>query len=167
MHANIRFGYMFYTTDEMVQQTDAILPVGNVKGENQDVSDDLKAIDPDRLHEQVNEVKRRAHELGVVARFLPDLSRDEIQLQYEDDEYSYVNKCFHPWMALRVNPYGLVYPCSMNVEMGNVREEPLTTIWNGPKYIEFRKQLKQEGLFPKCAKCCVLTNKMWDYLPRV
>ena len=166
-NANLRFGYLFYTTEEMIQQTEAILPVGQVKGEDQDVADELKAIDPDRLYEQVCQVKRRADELGVVARVLPDLNHEQLQRQYKDDSFSYVNKCFLPWYALRVNPYGVVYPCSMNVEMGNIRNEHLSAIWNGPKYVAFRKRLKQERLFPKCAKCCALTNKMWDYLPKV
>lgn len=167
VNASLRFGYLFYTTNEMIEQTDAILPIGHVKGENQDVPDQLKAVDPDRLYRQVCEVREKAARQHVPTRFFPDLDRSEIRRRFEDDNYSYVNKCFQPWFAVRVNPYGVVYPCSMNVEMGNVRSQPLSAIWNNQKYIDFRRELKNVKLFPKCAKCCALTNKLWDYLPKV
>jgi radical SAM protein with 4Fe4S-binding SPASM domain len=113
----------------------------------------------------VAQTKRRAAQLGVPARFLPDLNRDEIGRRFEDDDHAYVNKCFYPWYAIRINPYGVVYPCAMNIDMGNLRTESLARIWNSPKYIQFRQKLSDVRLFPKCAKCCALTNKVWDYLP--
>lgn len=99
--------------------------------------------------------------------FSPNLRKSEIYRRFMDDSYSYVDKCFYPWYEIRINPYGVVYPCSMNVDMGDLRKKPLSKIWNNQKYIGFRKALKENKLFPKCKKCCKLNNKIWDYLPKL
>lgn len=165
--ANIGYGHLFYTTDEMARQTATVLQIGHTKGENQNVPDELKNVDPEALHNEIIRVKRYAKRKGVIATFCPDLKRDEIKRRYFDDTFSFANKCFYPWYAIRINPYGAVYPCSMNITMGNIREVLLHNIWNNEKYVSFRKTLKKKKLFPKCAKCCKLNNKLWKYLPKL
>lgn len=163
--ASISFGYLFYTTDEMIEQTNMILHVGSAKGEDQDISNELKAVDAQKLYEEVSQVKEYAGKIGVKATFEPDLKGDEIKRRFYDDTYAYVDKCFYPWYGTRVNPYGVVYPCSMNVSLGNIRQTPLYQIWNNKAYVDFRCSLKEHKLFPKCVKCCKLNNKLWNYLP--
>jgi MoaA/NifB/PqqE/SkfB family radical SAM enzyme len=38
--------------------------------------------------------------------------------------------------------------------MGDVREQSLEEIWNGPKFVNLRKKLLQHGIFPVCRRCC-------------
>jgi MoaA/NifB/PqqE/SkfB family radical SAM enzyme len=163
--ASINYGYLFYTTKEMIDQTNSVIQMGSAKGEDQDVDDALKDVNANSLREEVDHVRSYARETGVDVRFQPDLKGSQILRRFHDDQFVYVNKCFYPWYALRINPYGEVYPCSINIEMGNLREMGLAEIWNGEKYIWFRKKLKGEKLFPKCVKCCKLDNKLWRYLP--
>ena len=89
----------------------------------------------------------------------------ELHEHFFNDEHAYVNHCFHPWHSMRINPYGEVYPCPMNVLMGHVRENKISDIWNNNNYINFRRELRSVGIWPKCTKCCVLTNKLNDKLP--
>ena len=40
---------------------------------------------------------------------------EEIRRRFEDPDYAFVEKCFYPWKSARVNPYGNVYSCSIDV----------------------------------------------------
>jgi len=162
---DINFGYLFYTTKEMTEKTNKILRMENIKDEDQDVKDSLKKVDIKKLEEEIEKIKQKEKTLGIKATFQPPLKGEEIHLRFNDDSAAYATKCFLPWYKTIVNPYGNVYPCSMNILMGNIRDDSLSNIWNNDKYVNFRKSLKQNKLFPKCVKCCALTNKLWSYLP--
>ena len=162
---DINFGYLFYTTDSMIQRTNEIFKMGDAKDEDQDIADYLKKVDVGELEPEIEKIKQKEKTLGIKATFQPPLKGREIYRRFYDDSFSYTTKCFLPWYGVRVNPYGDVYPCSMNVLMGNIRNETLGSIWNNERYVGFRKSLKKNKLFPKCVKCCVLTNKLWSYLP--
>lgn len=162
---DMNFGYLFYTTDEMIQKTNKIFKMEGAKAEDQDVSDYLKKVDVEKLKTEIEKIKRKEKSLGIKATFQPPLKGNEIYRRFYDDSFAYTNKCFFPWYGVRINPYGDVYPCSMNVVMGNIKDNRLGDIWNNEKYIEFRRSLKHNKLFPKCIKCCVLNNKLWSFLP--
>jgi radical SAM protein with 4Fe4S-binding SPASM domain len=61
-----------------------------------------------------------------------------------------------------VSPYGEVFPCvplsMVNAVMGNIKDNSLQSIWNGSKYIDFRRKLKNSKLLPICSKCCTVNN---------
>lgn len=162
--ASLDLGYMFYTTENMLQRTDELLPHGSVKAEDQNLPDELRDVDAEQLWNEICRARVRADELGVRLNFQPDLKREELDRWFTDDQYFFVKKCFYPWYAVRVNPYGAVYPCSLNLEMGNVRDDSLKSIWNGEEYVRFRKGLRTQRLLPRCAKCCKLCNRLWDWL---
>jgi radical SAM protein with 4Fe4S-binding SPASM domain len=68
-----------------------------------------------------------------------------------------------------MNPYGDIFPCSLQTVMGNVLEEPLQSIWNSERYITFRRSLRSQGRFAQCARCCALSRRDWAarLLPRL
>jgi radical SAM protein with 4Fe4S-binding SPASM domain len=67
-------------------------------------------------------------------------------------------RCRFPWDAVGICPNGDVTPCPdfPDVVVGNVKEQPLPQIWNGPRYREFRQKLAERGRFPICTTCCHL-----------
>ena len=164
---NIHYGYLFYTTKEMEDNTNKIFPIGLSKDEDQNVEESLKQIDTVSLQREINRINEKALDCGMRVSFQPPLKGRDIERRFYDDSFTYTDKCFYPWYAVRVNPYGEVYPCSMGVNMGNIRQKKLNKIWNGDEYTRFRKALKKHKLFPKCNKCCVLNDKLWSYLPRI
>lgn len=164
---NVNYGYLFYSTKEMEEATAQIFSKDRVKSEDQDVPQYLKQVDPKLIEREIEKIREKAKRQGISVNFQPNLKGQEIYRRFHDDSFAYVNKCFYPWYALRVNPYGAVYPCSMNVYVGNVKDEPLKTLWNNARYVRFRRTLIRKGLFPACVKCCVLNNKLWTYLPTV
>jgi radical SAM protein with 4Fe4S-binding SPASM domain len=77
------------------------------------------------------------------------------------------HRCFYPWLNMRVDPFGNVYPCSVDVRLGSLRSSSARDVWNGEEYRSFRKALKKADLFPMCARCCALGNRLWNKLPNL
>lgn len=68
--------------------------------------------------------------------------------------------CFRPFEMLTVNPAGLVGACSDDLyfrePMGNANEQPILSIWNGPRWTEMRRRLLagDRAAYPAtCAGC--------------
>ncbi|MBN2053302.1 radical SAM protein [bacterium] len=87
----------------------------------------------------------------------------QVPVQYIMDHYAGrvdLSKyyCHSPWAKVEISPYGDVYPC-LEYVAGNIREEPFMKIWNGTRFREFRRRLKQKGLFKACQGCCNMEIK--------
>lgn len=71
--------------------------------------------------------------------------------------------CFMPWFYLEVLPNGDVIPCNhagTEMVMGNVLTQTFRNIWNGKKYVEFRKHCKPPS-FTMCHNCwCFLDTNV-------
>lgn len=61
-------------------------------------------------------------------------------------------KCNAPWVSAVVEADGSVRPCFFHPSLGNIREQPLTEILNGPSGIHFRKTLDMDAN-PTCMRC--------------
>jgi hypothetical protein len=42
----------------------------------------------------------------------------------------------------------------IRVEVGDLNQSSLEEIWNGEKYVDMRKRLVENGIFPVCRRCC-------------
>jgi len=67
-------------------------------------------------------------------------------------------KCFEPWRALTIYWDGTVVPCCNDfdsaIELGNVKNSTIKSIWNGEKMQGFRKQhLKDKSSIDLCKLC--------------
>jgi radical SAM protein with 4Fe4S-binding SPASM domain len=165
---NVGFSYMYYVSDEMEKKTAEILQVESAKGEDYRMPEALKLIDPEVIRQQMAEVAEKERQYNIKAGFFPPLTPEEAKLRYTDDRQAYAEKCFYVWNHARINPYGDVYACGpISISMGNVAEQPLKQIWNNDEFKKFRVALRDRRLFPKCAKCCALSNTAWKYLPVV
>ena len=78
-----------------------------------------------------------------------------------EDHRSYYNiddPCRKPWRDIYVATTGEVVPCCTIADpkvmcMGNLFEQSFNDIWNGPKYIAFRKSIRG-GHIPRCCFQC-------------
>jgi len=163
---DVTYGYMFYTSSEAVHMTEEKLKVGTTKKENQILPEYLKKVDADIILSEVKKCVEKSKRYSISLHFMPPLrNKKDVRERFIDVNKSYVNKCFHPWFASRVSPTGDVYPCSIDVRIGNVKDTSFDKLWNSDEYIKFRKLLRKAKLFPKCTKCCALYRKSWSYLP--
>jgi MoaA/NifB/PqqE/SkfB family radical SAM enzyme len=97
--------------------------------------------------------------------FTPDLSADEIHRQYTDDTFTFANKSFEPWLSTRIDPWGQMYPCWIDIHLGDVREHGLLTLWNSSLYRKFRLTIQEKKLLAKCSTCPALSDKTWSNIP--
>lgn len=163
---SVNYGFLFFTDEEAVRKTSHDVSSMGAKDENQILPDELKNVDTDQIEKEIIRTLDLAKELDIYVTFSPPLRGNNIHKYFTEIEYSYCRKCFFPWYSSRISPYGEVYPCSIDISIGNIRSAPFSELWNNSRYIDFRNTLKKKGLFPKCSKCCVLNTKLWDYLPR-
>lgn len=75
--------------------------------------------------------------------------------------------CLKPWLTVFISADGNVKPCDClgltDTVMGNIFKNSFDEIWNNKKYIEFRKDLKQNKIDePVCAEC--RPNTVFDWL---
>ncbi len=162
----VNFAFLFFSSEKAISDTSELIDLAGVKEENQILPDYLKSVDTGLIKEQLDLCVDKGSKYGICVNIMPPLAKDELDKYFNDDSYSYCSKCFFPWYASRINPYGAVYPCSIDYSVGNIRRQPFSTLWNSRTYCNFRRKLKKIGLFPKCKKCCMLNNKLWDLLPR-
>ena len=126
-----------------------------LKPENWNLPESIRNIDVEALADELALVTRMAQQSKVAVSIEMPTSVHEIRKLFYSDSYFANNKCFYPWFAARMNPYGDIYCCLRN-RMGSVRQNSLEAIWNSPQYITFRQQLRRSGLFPECQRCCAL-----------
>ena len=117
------------------------------------VSSEFPPLDVAALREQIAAVKRKSWPFPV--NFYPDLNERDLNLFYDSPRHAFRERCFSRWLRADVLPDGTVSPC-LGLDVGNVRETPLSEIWNGPAFRLFRAELAKRGVFPGCSRCCGL-----------
>jgi MoaA/NifB/PqqE/SkfB family radical SAM enzyme len=71
--------------------------------------------------------------------------------------------CTDPWKLMMVKTDGTVIPAHgrcYNFPVGNLNDRPLAELWNGDRFVEFRRTLLDAGgTLPACARCCGVIGK--------
>lgn len=117
------------------------------------VAADVPPLDAAAVAAQRAEVIARRFPFPV--NFYPPLADADEALFYRDATTVLRRPCFSRWLRLDVLPDGTATPC-LGFAAGNVREKPLTAIWNGSRYRRFRLELAARRRFPGCERCCGL-----------
>ncbi|MCE5300965.1 MAG: radical SAM protein [Spirochaetia bacterium] len=153
-------GLVTYNSEKSSVETRKILG-GSVNGGHGNLSslpEEIIALDKDKMIEAMLELRKRNSSAGLQITFP---SRKAIE-RYSDPLFNEVDYCLYPWARIVISPYGEVFPCipvsMVNYDMGNVKQDSLKDIWNGKKYVEFRRKLKKYKLLPICSKCCTINN---------
>jgi radical SAM protein with 4Fe4S-binding SPASM domain len=111
----------------------------------------------DELETLLAGAAHRAAELGLELR-LPDVPTTQRRRAGE-------RGCDWPWRAAYVGYDGTVQPCCMVMGhqrgvLGNIHEEPLSSIWRGPEYGAFRERLVSDDDPPDiCRGCAVYRHR--------
>ena len=115
-------------------------------------------IQPKILYEEMKKILSRRYVFNV--SFFPDLSLKGLREYYADPSNTlseYKGRCISPWMAAYVLPQGDVRPClNSNYSYGNIKKDRFRDLWNGDKARKFRGLLKENRMFPACARCTEL-----------
>lgn len=111
-------------------------------------------IDPEVLVDKINKVKKIKTKNIDFIMWEPDFTDEEIKNYYLSpfNIKRFYNICLAPYSEAFVYPDGIVWTCP-GLEMGNIKYNKFTDIWNGKKYIFLRKILKELKTFPVCFRC--------------
>lgn len=88
--------------------------------------------------------------------FVPDVAARDVPAYFEQPARTFGHDlCPVAWYFAQIEPDGNVCFCGdfPDYVIGNVREEPFTSVWKGERARAFREKLAKEPL-PICARCC-------------
>ncbi len=114
---------------------------------------DPSEVDLEVFRSELIAVRR---EYGHLATVLPELTDDQLEVFFrKGTEFIGRNRCMVSWFVAQIIASGAVVPYTrcFNMELGNINDEPFMNIWNGKKMRSWRKDIRQHGRFPACARC--------------
>lgn len=85
-------------------------------------------------------------------------------------------RCLFPWRTLSVTWQGEAYPCCLDTNcvfnLGDIKDQPLETVWNGPNWRRLRDSFKNRRLEPLCRSCTIrkpslFTTIAMSFLPEL
>jgi MoaA/NifB/PqqE/SkfB family radical SAM enzyme len=115
-------------------------------------------VDVEALIESKKRITSRRWGFPII--YIPDLEDSDLRRYYsEPGNFFGYGPCISPWMGVELMPNGDVATCRDYPDFitGSILTSRLYEIWNGARYVEFRKALHDAGgTFPGCARCCGL-----------
>ncbi len=118
---------------------------------------DVSVLNSQRIADQMGEMSLLKSPMEL--RFLPDLHPGQVVDYYRNPSEAFgKTRCLVPWLEAEILPSGEVTPCSDRPDliMGNVKNARFSDIWNNDQYQQFRRAMREDGLFPYCSRCCGL-----------
>ena len=118
---------------------------------------DVSVLNSQRIADQMGEMSLLKSPMEL--RFLPDLHPGQVTDYYRNPAEAFgKTRCLVPWLEAEILPSGEVTPCSDRPDliMGNVKKARFSEIWNNDQYQQFRRAMREDGLFPYCSRCCGL-----------
>ncbi len=104
------------------------------------------------------ELQRRAWPFHY--SIVPDVGNANYATYYLEpsNDFGY-SRCAAPFLMTDVLANGDVVTCRdyVDVTVGNIQDAPLLEIWNGKRYVEYRRMMiRHGGRLPQCSRCCGL-----------
>jgi len=118
---------------------------------------DASDMDTEGLIEEIRRV--RQNNIKIPYLLVPDLTENQIRKYFREPANTFgYSRCVSPWYVVEIGPNGDVATCRDYPDYicGNIKEESLPKIFNGPRYKRFRQVLKEHKLLPICGRCCGL-----------
>jgi MoaA/NifB/PqqE/SkfB family radical SAM enzyme len=161
----LNFGYLHFSTPERQQATEEQVGGRILHLKRHELAARVVGVDTAALAARVARIKAGRDGHATAVTFTPDLTAEETHRQYTDATFTFANKCFQPWLATRIDPWGQMYPCWIDIRLGDVREHGFLPLWNSPRYKQFRRAVREHKLVAKCATCPALTDRLWSRVP--
>jgi MoaA/NifB/PqqE/SkfB family radical SAM enzyme len=149
----IGLNHLMFSTPEEVAETVRLIGASDASAIATYVTAD-PGLDIDLVRAKVARLQAKCREKNILFDFRP-----KVHPQLIDNYYSpgakLEGRCLYPFLHARVSFSGKVYFCPfIRVEVGDLSVSSLEEIWNGERYVELRRRLVQNGIFPVCRRCC-------------
>ena len=149
----IGLNHLMYSTPEEVAETVRLIGADDASAIATFVTPD-PGLNISLVREKVTALQEKCRQKNILFDFRP-----KVQPQLIDNYYTpgakLEGRCLYPFLQARVSFSGKVYFCPfIRVEVGDLAESSLEQIWNGEKYVNLRRKLLDNGIFPVCRRCC-------------
>jgi MoaA/NifB/PqqE/SkfB family radical SAM enzyme len=149
----IGLNHLMFSTPEEVAETVRLIGAPDASVIATFVTPD-PGLDVDRVRAQVHALAEKCRERNVLFDYRPKVHTPLIDSYYTPGT-KLNGRCLYPFLQARVSFSGKVYFCPfIRVEVGDLATSSLEEIWNGERYVEMRKRLLDNGIFPVCRRCC-------------
>jgi MoaA/NifB/PqqE/SkfB family radical SAM enzyme len=149
----IGLNHLMFSTPEEVAETVRLTGAPGPGAISTFVTDN-PGVDPGRVAAQVDALAAKCRARGIRFDMRPKV-RPAIAEDYYTPGTALDGRCLYPFLYARVSFSGKVYFCPfIRVEVGDLTKQSLEEVWTGDRYVELRKKLVEEKLFPVCRRCC-------------
>ena len=149
----IGLNHLMFSTPEEVAETVRLIGAKDGSQIATFVTSD-PGLDVARVRAQVAALERRCRERGILFDYRPKVHQPLMENYYTPGT-PMAGRCLYPFLHARVSFSGKVYFCPfIRVEVGDLATSTLEEIWNGEKFVDMRKRLLDNGIFPVCRRCC-------------
>jgi len=149
----IGLNHLMYSTPEEVAETVRLIGAADASVIATFVTPD-PGLDVRRVREQVTALERKCRERNVLFDYRPKVHEPLMQNYYTPGS-AMAGRCLYPFLHARVSFSGKVYFCPfIRVEVGDLTQSRLEDVWNSERFVDMRKRLLDNGLFPVCRRCC-------------
>jgi len=110
-----------------------------------------------KVVKKINLIKRKLSKKSRMSvLFFPDFDSDKEYEKWFSDGCYKINSCSSIFKQIRINHNGDVFPgCSISFYcLGNIKKTPLEEILNGQRAKKLFNEIKNNGLFYVCQRCC-------------
>ena len=149
----IGLNHLMYSTPEEVNETLRLLGEDDPAVIQTYVTPD-PGLRPESVRQKVLSLADKCQHASIRFGARPQIS-DDVLDQYYEPGGRVEGRCLYPFLNARVSFSGKVYFCPMiRVEVGDLTKNSMEEIWNNERYVELRRRLLDNTLFPVCQRCC-------------
>jgi MoaA/NifB/PqqE/SkfB family radical SAM enzyme len=149
----IGLNHLMFSTPEEVAETVRLIGAPDASVIATFVTSD-PGLDVALVRRQVAALEEKCRRQNVLFDYRPKVHAPLIENYYTPGA-RLEGRCLYPFLHARVSFSGKVYFCPfIRVEVGDLTRSSLEEIWNGEQYVEMRRRLVENRLFPVCRRCC-------------
>jgi MoaA/NifB/PqqE/SkfB family radical SAM enzyme len=149
----IGLNHLMFSTPEEAEETVRLIGASDTSVIATFITPD-PGLDIARVRQKVGALAEKCRQRNILFDYRPKVHAPLIENYYTPGA-KLEGRCLYPFLHARVGFSGKVYFCPfIRVEVGDLATSSLEEIWNGPTYVEMRRKLLEQGIFPVCRRCC-------------
>jgi MoaA/NifB/PqqE/SkfB family radical SAM enzyme len=149
----IGMNHLMFSTPEEVAETVRLIGAPDASVIATFITPD-PGLDIDVVRQKVASLEEKCRRKNILFDFRPKVHPQLIDNYYTPGA-KLEGRCLYPFLHARVSFSGKVYFCPfIRVEVGDLAHASLEEIWNGERYVDLRRRLVENGIFPVCRRCC-------------
>jgi len=149
----IGLNHLMFSTPEEVAETVRLIGAEDASVIATFITPD-PGLDIDMVRRKVRALQEKCRRKNVLFDFRPKVHPQLIDNYYTPGA-KLEGRCLYPFLHARVSFSGKVYFCPfIRVEVGDLSRSSLEDVWNSERYVDLRRRLVENGIFPVCRRCC-------------